>query len=1131
MSGDVQPRKRKDKKRKKDELGVDEGPRGTAAALGEGDVFMHSPNDHGTGGHWCAKIIFFSLLAVLVTLIGLIILENRGLSELEANSVESRYSGVLEGWLEDAPDDDHHDEHTLELKHHDDDDDEDHDDHDDQSQEIDHDDEDDEGHDDDEEDDGHDDDEEDEDGHDDDDEDDGHEDDDEEGHDNDDDDDNTREDEDEDDQKVAESNEDDDDDHDVADRDADNDDDDDNDGDDHPADDDDDDDNDDDQQDEDSAEQDLDKSNEDENDVKGNIEESGEDGNDDDDNDDLQNVDENDTAEDDDDDQNDDRNDSLENDDADDDQSNENEQDDKESRENEDDDEHEEEEDDLGVEVERLEKEVSDEDALSEESPAADAEDDDKDDEASKEVASEDDEGADDDGDDDDVAEDEEFLEPADIEEDLPVVEQIVAPKGKPLVEVEEEPSTAKPVDTLAEEEEYEKQQEELRKEQEQASHMWLKLVVGGALLVATHAVVRRATAPRDDAPASDEHGSREETPVIDRRMTLIAEEAAAAAVPSEVVEEIEVPVEKIIEKVSSVLKAPPKQESEEEEVEEEEENEEEVEEPKDVVEKESTKDKELYSDEEVEEEEEEEKEVEVEQKNVKTVGTDPPKQIVATPWKEPEPEADEEVPDDVEIIDDEQLEEELEEEDEEEEISDVDDAELLSRLEAKYGRLPEPERPGQKHKDGGNSIEDDWPGEPADQYWRQQLDQAEEELRQGEWSAASRRAGAAQLAGSARARWLLARAVDAEAEARRDNRLLTRAITAYLDLLKMNERLTDHKLLQVAHRTLDRIRFRGNYLSAEPVYRLLIRRFPDVPGYYNNLTISFLMANRADLAEQVLKDTLKKWPDDRVALAHHGFVLKTQHNRLEEAVEAFQKALQNDTGPATESRFYYHLGDSLLLLGRYEEAHEVHKRGAAMGHFLSPSQRSLYNVERLKSRPWWNIEQTPYTKLARALEKSWKEILKEGEAAKALYEKEKEGLKERGEWSQLDLFVRGQEIPNRCKRAPVTCSIVRSEVAASGCRRGQIKFSAMEAGTHVRPHVGPTNCRLRMHLGLSNTKDTYLRVDKETRQWQVGKTFMFDDSFEHEVWHNGTGTRLVLIVDVWHPDLTPAERRSLPPI
>lgn len=76
------------------------------------------------------------------------------------------------------------------------------------------------------------------------------------------------------------------------------------------------------------------------------------------------------------------------------------------------------------------------------------------------------------------------------------------------------------------------------------------------------------------------------------------------------------------------------------------------------------------------------------------------PKQSAPVSQKvvEPEP-ADEDVADDVEIIDDEQLEEDLEEEDdEEEEISDVDDAELLTRLEAKYGRLPEPERPGQKH-------------------------------------------------------------------------------------------------------------------------------------------------------------------------------------------------------------------------------------------------------------------------------------------------------------------------------------------------------------------------------------------------------------------------------------------------
>lgn len=50
-------------------------------------------------------------------------------------------------------------------------------------------------------------------------------------------------------------------------------------------------------------------------------------------------------------------------------------------------------------------------------------------------------------------------------------------------------------------------------------------------------------------------------------------------------------------------------------------------------------------------------------------------------------------------------------------------------------------------------------------------------------------------------------------------------------------------------------------------------------------------------------------------------------------------------------------------------------------------------------------------------------------------------------------------------------------------------------------------------------------------RKWREGKVMVFDDSFEHEVWHNGTALRLVLIVDVWHPDLSPAEKASLTPI
>lgn len=52
-----------------------------ASKMGTDDIQLHVHSDHETGGHWCAKIFFFSLLAILLGLIGLILLENRGLAD------------------------------------------------------------------------------------------------------------------------------------------------------------------------------------------------------------------------------------------------------------------------------------------------------------------------------------------------------------------------------------------------------------------------------------------------------------------------------------------------------------------------------------------------------------------------------------------------------------------------------------------------------------------------------------------------------------------------------------------------------------------------------------------------------------------------------------------------------------------------------------------------------------------------------------------------------------------------------------------------------------------------------------------------------------------------------------------
>lgn len=44
---------------------------------------MHSHKDVGTGGNMCTKIIFYTLLGTLLVMIGIILLDQRGLTDCE----------------------------------------------------------------------------------------------------------------------------------------------------------------------------------------------------------------------------------------------------------------------------------------------------------------------------------------------------------------------------------------------------------------------------------------------------------------------------------------------------------------------------------------------------------------------------------------------------------------------------------------------------------------------------------------------------------------------------------------------------------------------------------------------------------------------------------------------------------------------------------------------------------------------------------------------------------------------------------------------------------------------------------------------------------------------------------------
>ncbi|XP_063698898.1 aspartyl/asparaginyl beta-hydroxylase [Culicoides brevitarsis] len=378
------------------------------------------------------------------------------------------------------------------------------------------------------------------------------------------------------------------------------------------------------------------------------------------------------------------------------------------------------------------------------------------------------------------------------------------------------------------------------------------------------------------------------------------------------------------------------------------------------------------------------------------------------------------------------------------------------------------------------------------------------------------------------------ANALEKLAKIYKDNSLLREAIHIYERLLLDKSMvIQDAKLFEnVAVVCVDRMTFLGNFNRAIEVQKVLVERIPDNVNHRNQLAIIYLMINRLSEAKHILHETLLKFRHNGVALVHYGFVLKQLENDLEHAVIFLKEGIESGENGTQEGLFFMNLGDALTRLGRTMEAQEIYEEGARRGLFLSAQQRSLYNVNRLKSKPFWTVEETTYSRELNLLQKHWSNILKEGEYALDLslngYVNESENLRERGDWKQYEIFARGRRNVTNCRNTPFTCDLIEKFTAASGCTRGQVKYSIMLPQTHVWAHTGPTNCRLRAHLGLRVPLGTYLRVSNETRSWKEKEWLIFDDSYEHEVWHNGTARRLVLIVDVWHPELTEDERRSL---
>jgi aspartyl/asparaginyl beta-hydroxylase (cupin superfamily) len=179
-----------------------------------------------------------------------------------------------------------------------------------------------------------------------------------------------------------------------------------------------------------------------------------------------------------------------------------------------------------------------------------------------------------------------------------------------------------------------------------------------------------------------------------------------------------------------------------------------------------------------------------------------------------------------------------------------------------------------------------------------------------------------------------------------------------------------------------------------------------------------------------------------------------------------------------------------------------------------------------LASQPWYDPAAFPLANYLRTHFHAIREEILALEPAR--FHPESERIGRTGEWDVLFLYERGRRRDEVCAACPVTTEGIEAH-GAMRTMAGLIYVSRMRAGTHISPHRGPTNLRLRCHLGVKVPDgDCAIRVADETRRWREGECLVFDDYFEHEAWNHARDDRIVLIVDLWHPGLSATEVRLL---
>ncbi|KAL5017020.1 hypothetical protein ScPMuIL_006609 [Solemya velum] len=189
----------------------------------------------------------------------------------------------------------------------------------------------------------------------------------------------------------------------------------------------------------------------------------------------------------------------------------------------------------------------------------------------------------------------------------------------------------------------------------------------------------------------------------------------------------------------------------------------------------------------------------------------------------------------------------------------------------------------------------------------------------------------------------------------------------------------------------------------------------------------------------------------------------------------------------------------------------------------------SVFRMRGLCSSPLWKTEkfQSDMNKLVA----NYENILKEFQV---VYESETGWSKNEtptGSWCIYPIINQGDLVEENASMCPQTLETILSLKSLMNLNVfGNATFSVVNPKTSITDHYGPTNIRIRCHLGLIIPNKCNLRVAGEVVRWKKGDVLLFDDSYKHSVHYEGEGDgiRAILMVDLWHPDISDSERNSI---